>query len=93
MQAQAKKKLEEEQEKRALLLQLKGKENVTKSGKKLHIYANIGSVGDVGYVLENDAGGIKLFRSEFLYIRNELPTGRSSSRLISRRFRIWQEKR
>ena len=58
-----------------MLLQLKGKENVTKSGKKLHIYANIGSVGDVGYVLENDAGGIGLFRSEFLYIgRNELPT-------------------
>ena len=75
VQAQAKKKLEEEQEQRALLLQLKGKENVTKSGKKLHIYANIGSVGDVGYVLENDAGGIGLFRSEFLYIgRNELPT-------------------
>lgn len=75
VQAQAKKKLEEEQEQRALLLQLKGKENVTKSGKKLHIYANIGSVGDIGYVLENDAGGIGLFRSEFLYIgRNELPT-------------------
>ena len=75
VQAQAKKKLEEEQEQRALLLQLKGKENVTKSGKKLHIYTNIGSVGDVGYVLENDAGGIGLFRSEFLYIgRNELPT-------------------
>ena len=75
VQAQAKKKLEEEQEQRALLLQLKGKENVTKSGKKRHIYANIGSVGDVGYVLENDAGGIGLFRSEFLYIgRNELPT-------------------
>ncbi len=69
------KKIEEEQEKRTLLLELKGKENVTQSGKKIELYANIGSASDVGYVLENDAGGIGLFRSEFLYIgRNELPS-------------------
>ncbi len=69
------KRIEEEQEKRNLLLELKGKENVTLSGKKIEIYANIGSASDVGYVLENDAGGIGLFRSEFLYIgRNELPS-------------------
>lgn len=67
-------KIEEEKEKQALLQTLKGKENVTKSGKAIKLYANIGSVSDMGYVLENDAGGIGLFRSEFLYIgRNELP--------------------
>lgn len=67
-------KIEEEKEKRALLQTLKGKENVTKSGKIIKLFANIGSVSDMGYVLENDAGGIGLFRSEFLYIgRNELP--------------------
>ena len=68
-------KIAEEEEKRNLLLELKGKENVTLGGKKIEIYANIGSASDVGYVLENDAGGIGLFRSEFLYIgRNELPS-------------------
>lgn len=67
-------RIEEEKEKRALLQTLKGKENVTKSGKTIKLFANIGSVSDMGYVLENDAGGIGLFRSEFLYIgRNELP--------------------
>lgn len=67
-------RITEEKEKQALLLTLKGKENITKSGKKIHLYANIGSVADMGYVLENDAGGIGLFRSEFLYLgRNELP--------------------
>ena len=71
----ARKRIQEEEEKTKLLSELKGKENVTKSGHKINIYANIGSVGDMGYVLENDAGGIGLFRSEFLYIgRNELPS-------------------
>lgn len=67
-------KIEEEKEKQELLQQLRGKENVTKGGRYINLYANIGSVADMGYVLENDAGGIGLFRSEFLYIgRNELP--------------------
>ncbi len=71
----AKKKIAEEEEKRRLLLELKGKENVTLSGQKINVYANIGGVNDVAYVLENDASGIGLFRSEFLYLgRNELPT-------------------
>ena len=56
-------KVAEEKEKLQLLQTLKGKENVTLDGKKINIYANIGSVGDVGYALENDAGGIGLFRS------------------------------
>ncbi|WP_461818578.1 phosphoenolpyruvate--protein phosphotransferase [Faecalimonas sp.] len=68
-------KIAEEEEKRKLLLELKGKENITLGGKKIELYANIGSASDVGYVLENDAGGIGLFRSAFLYIgRNELPS-------------------
>ena len=68
-------RVKEEQEKLRLLQTLKGKENVTLDGKRIDIFANIGSVVDVGYVLENDAGGIGLFRSEFLYLgRNDFPT-------------------
>ena len=75
VKAETKKRLEEEAEKQKLLQELKGKENVTLDGRRIHIYANIGSVGDMGYVLENDAGGIGLFRSEFLYLgRNDFPT-------------------
>ncbi len=60
---------------KALLEQLKGKENVTKSGQKINVYANIGNVSDLGAVLKNDAGGIGLFRSEFLYLENtDFPT-------------------
>ena len=58
-----------------LLHALKGKENITLDGKRIDIYANIGNVSDIGYVLENDAGGIGLFRSEFLYLgRTDFPT-------------------
>lgn len=64
-----------EKEKQQLLHTLKVKENITKSGYKINVYANIRSVSDVGYVLENDAGGIGLFRSEFLYLgRTDFPT-------------------
>ena len=73
--AEAKERMDEEKEKLHLLQSLKGKENITLDGKKINIFANIGSVGDVGYVLENDAGGIGLFRSEFLYLgRDNFPT-------------------
>ena len=54
--------------KKRLLQELKGKENVTIDGRKINLYANIGSVTDVAAVLQNDAGGIGLFRSEFLYL-------------------------
>lgn len=60
-----------EQEQRELLETLKGKENVTGSGQKINLYANIANVSDVGAALRNDAGGIGLFRSEFLYLENE----------------------
>ena len=65
------KKQKEDMEKKELLEQLKGKENATKSGQKVNVYANIGNLSDVGAVLQNDAGGIGLFRSEFLYLESE----------------------
>lgn len=66
-----KKKKEDEEQKKNLLLELKGKENITLDGKKINLYANIGGVADVANVLANDAGGIGLFRSEFLYLESE----------------------
>lgn len=72
--ANAKEAQKQEKEQQNLLATYKGRESVTKSGKKIHLYANIGSVSDVAYVLENDAEGIGLFRSEFLYLgRDALP--------------------
>lgn len=64
-----------EQEKRQLLLALKGKENITLDGQKLMLYANIGNIQDMAKALQNDAGGIGLFRSEFIYLeRDDFPT-------------------
>lgn len=64
-----------DEEKKRLLQELRGKENMTLDGRKINVYANIGSVSDVGRVLENDADGIGLFRSEFLYLENsDYPT-------------------
>ncbi len=69
------KKQAEDNEKKKLLLELKGKENVTIDGTKIKIFANIGGVDNIGAVLLNDAGGIGLFRSEFLYLENsDYPT-------------------
>ena len=68
-------KLYEDKEKKLLLQELKGKENITLDGRKINIFANIGSVDNIGAVLANDAGGIGLFRSEFLYLENtDYPT-------------------
>ena len=67
----AKKKIKEQAEKQQLLLEMKGKPTVTQSGKEIKLYANIGNVSDLAYVLENDAAGIGLFRSEFLYLGKE----------------------
>lgn len=63
-------KKQEAEEKKRLLLELKGKENVTLDGRKIELYANIGNVSDVASALQNDAGGIGLFRSEFLYLES-----------------------
>lgn len=65
------KKQQEDIRHKELLEELKGKENVTLDGKRIHIYANIGGLADVGAVLINDAGGIGLFRSEFLYLESK----------------------
>ena len=70
-----KKRRQEELEKKELLQLLKGKENVTLDGKKIMLYANIGNIKDLATVIQNDAGGIGLFRSEFLYLENsDYPT-------------------
>lgn len=69
--AEKQKRLEEERKKRALLKLLKGKENVTLDGRKIKIYANIGNLKDLALVQENDAQGIGLFRSEFIYLESE----------------------
>ena len=83
--AAAKQKLESESEKKALLQKLKGKENITLDGTRINIYANIGSVDNIGAVLLNDAGGIGLFRSEFLYLENnDYPTEEEQFKVYKR---------
>ncbi|MBD5111552.1 MAG: phosphoenolpyruvate--protein phosphotransferase [Ruminococcaceae bacterium] len=73
--AKALEKQRADEEKKRLLQELKGKENVTLDGRKINVYANIGGVENIGAVLLNDAGGIGLFRSEFLYLENsDYPT-------------------
>ena len=68
---QLEQKQAEDIRKKQLLQELKGKENITLDGTKINIFANIGGVGGIGAVLANDAGGIGLFRSEFLYLESE----------------------
>ncbi len=69
--AEKKKLLLQEEEKKNLLERLKGKDNITLDGQKINLYANIGNTKDLGLVLENDAGGIGLFRSEFIYLGSD----------------------
>ncbi|MGO4946850.1 phosphoenolpyruvate--protein phosphotransferase [Blautia sp. Sow4_E7] len=66
-----KKRQEEDLSRKQLLLTLKGKENVTLDGQKVMLYANIGNIKDLATVIQNDAGGIGLFRSEFIYLEKE----------------------
>ena len=69
--AEMKKRQEEDLSRKQLLLTLKGKENVTLDGQKVMLYANIGNIKDLATVIQNDAGGIGLFRSEFIYLEQE----------------------
>jgi len=69
--AEKKKLLLQEEEKKNLLERLKGKDNITLDGQKINLYANIGNTKDLGLVMENDAGGIGLFRSEFIYLESD----------------------
>lgn len=79
------KKQKDDEEKKALLQELKGKENVTLDGRKINVFANIGSVDNIGAVLLNDAGGIGLFRSEFLYLENsDYPTEEEQFKVYKR---------
>lgn len=64
-------RFEEEKRKKLMLETLKGKENITKDGQKIDVYANIGGISDIATALQNDAGGIGLFRSEFLYLEQD----------------------
>lgn len=80
-----KQKQEEVLKERELLQQLKGKENITKNGTKINLYANIGNAEDVSKAIENDAGGIGLFRSEFLYL------GRETYPSEEEQFKIYKE--
>ncbi len=91
---EAKRRLEEENRQLCLLQELKGKENITLSGRRVNVYANIGGIGDVGYVLDNDAGGIGLFRSEFLYLeRDHFPTEEEQLQAYRQVLQIMGEKK
>ena len=80
-----------DERKKVLLQELKGKENVTLDGRKINVYANIGSVTDIGKVLANDAGGIGLFRSEFLYLENDdYPTEEQQFAAYKKFSKVWQ---
>ena len=75
MHKSLKKRQQEDQKKQALLLELKGKPNTTLDGKTINVFANIGGMGDVGAVQQNDAGGVGLFRTEFVYLNcKDFPT-------------------
>ncbi len=68
-------RMEEDETKKRLMQELKGKETITRDGRKIHLYANIGNVADTMSALQNDAEGIGLFRSEFLYLESkDFPT-------------------
>ena len=80
--ARMRKALEEEKEKKELFRTLIGKENLTLDGQSIQLHANIGSIKDLDMVLQNDADGIGLFRSEFLYLeRNDFPTEEEQFRI------------
>lgn len=75
----------EEEKKQRLLSDLKGKENVTKDGHKILVYANVGSLKDMVYAFENDAGGVGLFRSEFIYLERDDYPGEEEQFVIYRK--------
>ncbi|MBQ8780619.1 MAG: phosphoenolpyruvate--protein phosphotransferase [Oscillospiraceae bacterium] len=83
--AAAEKKIRRDEEKRELLQKLKGKDNVTLDGRRIDVFANIGSADNIGEVLLNDAGGIGLFRSEFIYLESgDYPTEEEQFRIYKR---------
>ena len=88
------KKIIDETEKKRLLWELKGKENVTMDGKRIEIFANISGLSDLQDVLDNDAGGIGLFRSEFLYLgRETAPTEEEQFEVYKRVLQTMGEKK
>lgn len=94
MQIKAEKQMQEEKEKAASLEILKGKENVTDDGHRIRIYANISNISDIDCVIENDAGGIGLFRSEFLYMgRDTFPTEEEQFEVYKQAVRMMEGKK
>lgn len=90
--AQMKEKQAQQEEQKRLLELLKGRENKTLDGKTIQLYANIGNSKDLAAVLQNDAGGIGLFRSEFIYLeREDFRRRKNNFRFIRRLCRQWQE--
>ncbi len=87
-------KLDEAEKQKQLLLELKGKPTITKSGKKINLYANVGSIGDIGFALTNDAEGIGLFRSEFIYLgKNDYPTEEEQFLIYKQALQLMGKKR
>lgn len=83
-----------ELEKQKLLLDLKGKRTVTSSGKEIHLYANVGNVGDIAFAQENDAEGIGLFRSEFIYLgANEYPSEEEQFQIYKQALQLMGKKK
>lgn len=92
--ARMEKRREEEMEKRRLLQELRGKENITKSGRQVPVYANIGNIRDLDSVLQNDAGGIGLFRSEFIFLESgTYPTEEEQFQIYKKTARTMRGKR
>ena len=81
------------QKKQALLQELKGKPNTTLDGRRSMFLPTLAAVSDVGAVQQNDAGGVGLFRTEFVYLNSDYPTEDYSSRLTSRCWKAWPPKR
>jgi len=83
-----------ELEKQKLLLDLKGKRTVTSSGKEIHLYANVGNVGDIAFAQENDAEGIGLFRSEFIYLgANDYPSEEEQFQIYKQALQLMGKKK
>lgn len=88
------KKQNAELEKQKLLLDLKGKRTVTSSGKEIHLYANVGNIGDIAFAQENDAEGIGLFRSEFIYLgANDYPSEEEQFQIYKQALQLMGKKK
>ena len=92
--AQKSKILKEEMEQSELLQRYKGIETITKSGKKIKLYANVGNIGDIAFAQKNDAEGVGLFRSEFIYLgRDDYPSEEEQFQIYKQAVQLMGKKR